>query len=236
MPCEEYATSGSKPCPSAPRVHSARSCDARSRCFLTRVRSLRFAFLSSPSSTAMQSGHRNATMIGLSSMYRSCSRMGSLLEGGSGQPSQRFGRVGCPRSPCCHLLDHLVRPLQERRRDRQAKGLGGLEGDHELDLRGLLHRQVGRVDPPQDLVYVSCGPPVRIDEVRPQRQQAPGFRKLLDVHHCRQPILKRDTWHEGSLPSGRGQPETGSIAAHQAMRIAEPGPWILMGCEYWPAA
>jgi len=26
-------------------------------------------------------------------------------------------------------LDHLIRPLQERRRDRQAEGLGGLEVD-----------------------------------------------------------------------------------------------------------
>src|SRR6266478_699523 len=32
----------------------------------------------------------------------------------------------------CYLLDHLIRPLQERRRDREAEGLGGLEVDHEL--------------------------------------------------------------------------------------------------------
>ncbi len=31
------------------------------------------------------------------------------------------------------LLDHLIRPLQERRRDRQAEGLGGLQVDDELD-------------------------------------------------------------------------------------------------------
>ena len=43
-------------------------------------------------------------------------------------------------------LDHLIRPLQERRRDREAEGLGGLEVDHELELRRLLHRQItGRV-------------------------------------------------------------------------------------------
>ena len=28
------------------------------------------------------------------------------------------------------LLNHLIRPLQKRRRDRQAEGLGGLEVDH----------------------------------------------------------------------------------------------------------
>jgi hypothetical protein len=30
------------------------------------------------------------------------------------------------------LFDHLIRPLQERRRDRQAEGLGGLEIDDQL--------------------------------------------------------------------------------------------------------
>src|SRR5258706_11527829 len=32
-------------------------------------------------------------------------------------------------------IDHLVCPLQERRRDRQAEGLGGLQVDDELELR-----------------------------------------------------------------------------------------------------
>jgi hypothetical protein len=32
------------------------------------------------------------------------------------------------------LLDHLIRPLQERRRDRQAEGLGGLQVDEQIEL------------------------------------------------------------------------------------------------------
>jgi hypothetical protein len=40
-------------------------------------------------------------------------------------------------------LDHLIRPLQQRRRDRQAQGLGRLEVDHELEFRWLLDRQRG---------------------------------------------------------------------------------------------
>ncbi len=35
-------------------------------------------------------------------------------------------------------IDHLVRPLQERRRDRQAEGFGGLEVDDQLELGRLL--------------------------------------------------------------------------------------------------
>jgi hypothetical protein len=45
--------------------------------------------------------------------------------------------------PCALVygsLDHLIRPLQERRRDRQAEGLGGLEVDDQFKGCRLLHR------------------------------------------------------------------------------------------------
>ena len=47
------------------------------------------------------------------------------------------------RSDSVVLLDHLTRPLQEHRRDRQAEGLGGLEIDDEFELGGLLNGQIG---------------------------------------------------------------------------------------------
>src|SRR5260370_29731299 len=37
-------------------------------------------------------------------------------------------------------IDHLIRPLQERWRDRQAECLGGLEADPELERGRLLDR------------------------------------------------------------------------------------------------
>ena len=40
--------------------------------------------------------------------------------------------------PAGPSLDHLIRPLQQRRRDRQAERFGGLEVDHQLELGGLL--------------------------------------------------------------------------------------------------
>jgi hypothetical protein len=40
---------------------------------------------------------------------------------------------------CRHLLDDFVRPLQQRRRDRQPERLGGFEIDDQLELRRLLH-------------------------------------------------------------------------------------------------
>jgi hypothetical protein len=42
------------------------------------------------------------------------------------------------------LLEHLIRPLQERRRDRQPEGLGRFQINHQLELRWLLNRQVAR--------------------------------------------------------------------------------------------
>ena len=56
-------------------------------------------------------------------------------------PRRRAARRGGRRSRCRGTrggpsLDHLIRPLQERRRDRQAEGLGGLEVDDELELVG----------------------------------------------------------------------------------------------------
>src|SRR6266478_3596132 len=55
------------------------------------------------------------------------------------------------------LLDHLVRPLQDRRRDRQAEGLGGLEVDHELELGGLFDWQVCGLGALENPVHVEGG-------------------------------------------------------------------------------
>src|SRR5260370_1239112 len=54
-------------------------------------------------------------------------------------------------------IDHLIRPLQQRRRDRQAEGLRGLEVDDQLELRGLLDREVGGLGAPENLVDVASG-------------------------------------------------------------------------------
>src|SRR5881409_1484795 len=42
-------------------------------------------------------------------------------------------------------LNDFVRPLQDRLRDRQPKRLGGLEIDHQLELRGLLDGENARL-------------------------------------------------------------------------------------------
>ena len=52
-----------------------------------------------------------------------------------------------------HLFDHVIRLEKQRRGNRDAKGLGRLEVDDQLELRGLLHGQVRGLGALQDLVH-----------------------------------------------------------------------------------
>ena len=72
-----------------------------------------------------------------------------------------------PHSPLS--LDHFVRSRQHVRRNRQADLLGGFEIDDELELRRLLHGQVGGLGAFQNLVHVSGGAPVQVGDVRRRR-------------------------------------------------------------------
>src|SRR6266446_4203749 len=74
------------------------------------------------------------------------------------------------------LFDHLIRPLQERGRDRQVESLGGLEIDDQLELGGPLDGKVGGVCAPQDLVNLGSGAPEEIRKTRPITHEAARLR------------------------------------------------------------
>ena len=57
----------------------------------------------------------------------------------------------------CRSLDDLVGTGEDRRRDRQAKRLGGLEVCDQLEGRRLLNRQIGRLLPLQNPSRVNAG-------------------------------------------------------------------------------
>jgi len=71
--------------------------------------------------------------------------------------SLRMIRIRHAAPPSDRLLYDLIRPRQQRRRDGEAEGLGGLEVDNQLELGRLLDGQITRFDPLQDPVHVESG-------------------------------------------------------------------------------
>src|SRR5712692_8834224 len=63
-------------------------------------------------------------------------------------------------------MDHLVRPHQERRRDRQPEGLGGLEIDDQVELGRALDWQLTGFGALEDRSHVASGASKKIGEVR----------------------------------------------------------------------
>src|SRR5262249_20298077 len=77
----------------------------------------------------------------------------------------------------------LIRPLEQRRRDRPPGGLRGLEIDNELERPRLLNREAGRLGALENLVYVGGRPPVRFGEAGSVSEKAAGLDELArEVH------------------------------------------------------
>src|SRR6476661_8258013 len=91
-----------------------------------------------------------------------------------GRQRSRQGRFVAPS------LDDLIRPLQERRRDRQAEGLGGLEVDDQLELGRLLYREVSRLRALEDLVDVQGNLPEHVIKIRAVGHEGTGMGILRD--------------------------------------------------------
>jgi hypothetical protein len=64
---------------------------------------------------------------------------------GERRGEETTSQPACRGTPADLSLDQLVRPLEQRRRDREPERIRGLEVDHQLELRGLLDGEVGRL-------------------------------------------------------------------------------------------
>jgi hypothetical protein len=53
-------------------------------------------------------------------------------------------------------FDHLVGAGDERRRNSQAQSLGGFEIENKLEFGRLIHWEIARLRPAQNLVHVVC--------------------------------------------------------------------------------
>src|SRR5438034_399862 len=88
---------------------------------------------------------------------------------------------------------------QQRRRDRQAERLGGLEVDDELELLGLLDGHVAGLGPFEDLVLVACGTPKQVRNVGSISQKAASIHSFPPWVHCWQPVLRCEVCEASSL-------------------------------------
>src|SRR5262245_36048297 len=73
------------------------------------------------------------------------------------------------------LFDDVVRSQQQCLWDRQAQRLGGLEVDHQLELRRLFNRQVGWLGPLENLVHVGGGAPEEIRVISTVTNESTGL-------------------------------------------------------------
>src|SRR6266567_3758733 len=94
---------------------------------------------------------------------------------GSSRPKASVTNMRRSQRP---LSDQLICPKQERLRDRQPEGLGGLEVDDELELAGLLDRQVGGLRALEDLVHESSRAPLQVEIVCAIGHKTAGLRVL----------------------------------------------------------
>src|SRR5262245_45532164 len=96
---------------------------------------------------------------------------GGILEVASGYPSPPHQPLGVllgahapapPPLPCTPLLDHLLGEDEQTRWHGEAERFGRLEVDEQLDFRGLLDRQVGRLLPLENPAGVDASQTVRV--------------------------------------------------------------------------
>src|ERR1700687_2633604 len=79
--------------------------------------------------------------------------------------------------------DPLILPLQERRRDRQPEGLGGLEVDDQLELGRLFDGQIAGLGAFQDLVHVEGSSPKQVREDGAIGRETPRIDVPANVIH-----------------------------------------------------
>src|SRR5215510_16118783 len=99
-------------------------------------------------------------------------------------------RSAAPVSRGRLLLNDLIRSQQQRLRDGDAENPGGLEVDHQLELRRLLEGQISWLCASEDLVREVGGTPPQLILFRPVAQQGAGRLGIRAVEHARNSLLR----------------------------------------------
>src|SRR5882724_7232525 len=106
-------------------------------------------------------------------------------------PSPASGSNGAMSDTTVIKTANPIRPLQQGLRDRQPDGLGGLEVDHELELRRLLHGEIGGLRSPEDLVHKMGCAAIIVREIHAVANRAARLREY-PVPSRGEPLLRRE--------------------------------------------
>ena len=88
-------------------------------------------------------------------------------------------------------LDHLVGARKKRNWQFDAERLDGLQIDHQLELVGLLHRQISRLFALEDAIDVGRSAPEQVDMVDAVGRQTAGLGKVGEWVDRRQTMPRR---------------------------------------------
>src|SRR6478752_9011301 len=85
-------------------------------------------------------------------------------------------------------LDHLIRAQQQRLWDREPERPGGLQIDHQLELRWLLHGKLGGLRALEDPVDEACESEIKVGIVYRVGYQSPSLNELAGGIGGGQPV------------------------------------------------
>jgi hypothetical protein len=139
------------------------------------------------------------------------------------------------------LINHLIRPRQQRCRNCKAEGLGGLHVDDQLEFRRLLNGQVAGPGTLDDLIHVGRGAPIEIGNIWPVRREAAGVDIDLERVDGREPVPR------GQLNQRRGSLSNAGVdttvtapgrarAMFEKARSNSSGPRASTTCSCMPSA
>src|SRR6266516_5060421 len=110
----------------------------------------------------------------------------------SGISMTRAGRLSCAISGHRPVsLDHLVGAAEQRHWNRKCECFGSLEIDNQLDLRGLLYRETGRLLALENASGKNTGQPVRIRNAAAVTHQSTGVGKRAILEDCGHRVAER---------------------------------------------
>src|SRR6516165_32663 len=125
-------------------------------------------------------------------------------------------RVG--RRPVRNSFDHLVGAAEQRERNGEPERPGGLEIDDQLDLRCLLHRQVGRLLALKDAAGIDADQSERVRKIGSVAHQASCRSELAKLVRRGQRVAVRQC---GELfePARKERSSIGSLASSTTIGI-----------------